>query len=157
MTTTERARRQIIRLSHTNGNVVVEPEDEDRFVMTAQSAVQACQDTHRHEEAIRTFKKEILQPLIEWCDSHSSQVQACYIPVPVGHIEVFMVGRSSAYDFDLGRALSELELRIAETGWRVNVLQLPAAASEDIQTYFNTEGALEVYAQLPPASGQGQP
>jgi hypothetical protein len=155
--TTERTRGQIIRLSHADGQVIVEPEDEDRFVLTAQTAVKACQDSIRREEAIRTFKGKFLHPLIEWCARHSDRVRACYIPVPVGHIQVFVIGTSPKYDFDLGRELGRLELDLFDTGWRVNVLQLPTAAAEDLQTYFNTEGAIEVYAQLAATPGQGNP
>lgn len=157
VTKESRASDRIIRLSHADGNVIVEPEDEDRFVMTAQSAVKACPDSQRWEEAIRTFKREFLQPLIDWCARHGDRVQSCYIPVPVGHIQVFLVGTSPKYDFDLGRELAALELQLADRGWRVNVLQLPASAAEELQTYFNTEGAIEVYAQLAAASGQGEP
>lgn len=153
MAISNRAKGQIIRLGHADGHVIVEPADEDRFVLTAQSAVKACQDRQQHEEAIRVFKAEFLQPLIEWCVGHSDRVQGCYLPTPVGHIQVFMVGSSPAYDFDLGRELAALELQLADAGWHVNVLQLPAGAAEDIQTYFHTEGAIEVYAQLAAASG----
>ena len=155
MTLAEHTKGSIIRLSHAHGNVIVEPEDEDRFVMTAQSAVQACQDRQRREEAIRTFKGEFLHPLFTWCREHADQVYACYVPVPSGCLQVFMVGTAPKYDFALGRALAALELKLSDAGWRVNVLQLPASAAEDLQTYFTTEGAIEVYAQLASAPGQG--
>lgn len=156
MTLAEHAKGSIIRLSHVHGNVIVEPEDEDRFVMTAQSAVQACQDRQRRDEAIRTFKGEFLHPLFEWCRQHADQVHACYVPVPSsGCLQVFMVGSAPKYDFALGRVLAALELKLFDAGWRVNVLQLPTSAGEDLQTYFSTEGAIEVYAQLATASGQG--
>jgi hypothetical protein len=157
VTTTDRTKGQIIRISHTDGKVVVEPEDEDRFVMTAQSAVQACQESHHREEAIRTFKEEFLNPLYEWCLGHSGKVKACYIAVPVSYIQVFVVGTSQRYDFGLSRELSALELKLADAGWRVSVLQLPAASAEDLQTYFSPEGAIEVYAQLAATPDQGQP
>ena len=108
------------------------------------------------EEAIRTFKQDFLQPLMDWCGSHSSRVQACYIPTPVGHIQVFVVGATGRYDFDLGEELADLELRLADAHWRVNVLQIPASSTEDLQTYFNTEGAIEVYAQFQAAPGEGR-
>lgn len=155
MATTEQGKGQLIRLSHTDGNVIVEPEDEDRFVMTAQSAVMACKDHQRYQEAIRAFKQAFLQPLIEWCASHSGKVQACYVPFPSGHIQVFVIGSSPTYDFDLGRAVAALELKLFDAGWQpVSIVLLPSAATEDLPTYFNMEGAIEVYAQLAAAQGQ---
>jgi len=145
-------KRQYIRLNHSHGQVLVEPEDEDRFVMAAQSAVKACQEGHQREKAIHVFKHQFLTPLILWCQEHHEQVRACYLPAaPGGVIQVFVVGTSEKYDFALGRQLAELELRLAGSGWKVSVIQLPM--SDDLQTYFNAEGAIEVYAQLQAAQG----
>jgi hypothetical protein len=154
---TTRTSTQVIRLTFDGGNVIVTPEDEDRFVLTAQSAVRACQDHRRQEEAIRSFKNDFLRPISDWCQSRSDRVRACYIPVPVGHVQVFMVGTSPRYDFTLGRELAALELSLAEKGWRLNVLQIPDSPEEDLQTYFDIGGALEVYAELRAAPGQGKP
>jgi hypothetical protein len=147
---------QFIRLSHDGGNVVVEPQDEDRFVITAQSAVKACQDSQYIKQAIQRFKREFLQPVYEWCRAHAGAVGACYVPVPMAYTQVFVVGTSPKYDFRLGDELAALELKLADAGWRVQVLQIPASDEEDLRTYFNTEGAIEVYAQLATTSGQGQ-
>lgn len=146
----------LIRLSHTDDRVVVEPEDEDRFVITAQSAVKACKDQQEKETAIRMFKEKFLRPLISWCEARTERVVACYIPPPISYLQVFMVGASEKYDFELGQELSKLELELAESGWRVNVLQLPTTATEDLSTFFNTEGAIEVYAELEAAQEEGR-
>jgi hypothetical protein len=156
MIATERVRSPIIRLTQAAGNVVVEPEDEDRFVVSAQQAMKACQDSHRQELAVYAFKKEFLEPLIDWCRRHKNQVQACYIPIPKGFIQVFVIGSSPKYDFDLGKELSELELRFADAGWSVSFLQIPASPEEILLGYFKMEGAIEVYAQLAAAPGQGE-
>lgn len=156
MTTAERIRGQTIRLSHHLGKqVVVEPQDEDRFVMTAQSAVKACQDHRRQEEAIRFFKEQFLVPLIQWCLGHQDKVRACYMPFPQGGIQVFILTKSRRYDFAFGKEIADLELSLADVGWRVSVLQIPASDTEDLQTFFKVEGAIEVYAELTPASGEG--
>lgn len=147
MTTADRSKMQVIRLGYAAGKVVVTPEDEDRFVLTAQHAVTACQNHHRQDEAVKSFKIEFLGPLIDWCKRHADRVRACYIPVPLGYVQVFIVGSSYQYDFDLGRAISRLELELADSGWSVNVLQLPNSDDEeDLQTYFAVEGALQAYA-----------
>lgn len=148
MTTTHRKPNPVIRVTQSGGQVMVEPNDEDRFVMTAQSAVRACPDRQRQEESIRLFKQEFLTPLMEWCSNNASRVRACYIPVPRGHIQVFMLGTLPRYDFGLSKDLAALELQLADKGWNINILQLPAAEPEELQAFFNPEGALEVYAKL---------
>ncbi len=156
MTTKSRTEGQIIRLTHRGRQVIVEPDDEDRFVMTAQNAVKACQDSKQRQEAIRTFKEGFLVPLLDWCRKFLDKVQACYVAAPTTFLQVFVIGKSQKYDFDLSEELSALELKLADT-WRVSVLQLPATAPDDLQSFFNTEGAIEVYAELDAAQGQGQP
>ncbi len=146
MIATDRIRNSVIRLTQADGNVIVEPEDEDRFVLSAQQAVKACQDSHRRDEAVYAFKREFLEPLIDWCRQHKDKVQACYIPIPKGFIQVFMIGASPKYDFALGKELSELELRLADAGWSVSVLQIPASPEEILLAYFKMEGTIEVYA-----------
>jgi hypothetical protein len=73
--------------------------------------------------------------------------------MPGIHIQVFVV--TPQFDFDLAPAVAELELALARQGWRVGLLQLPNADQESLATFFNPEGALEVYAQRGPASDQG--
>jgi hypothetical protein len=130
------------------GTVLVTTDDEDRFFLTAQHAVKACQDYHRRTEASKNFKAFFIVPLYEWCNAHARQVSACYIPFPETHIQVFVIGTSKEYDFELGKEVSALELRLAKEGWRINILQLPLSGQEDLQAYFDIDGALQVYAQI---------
>jgi len=153
MSTVEGTKSQFVRLSSDGGKVVVTPEDEDRFVITAQNAVKACQEHQRTNEAIKQFKSGLLLPLMEWCEANQHWVSACYVPVPVGYVQVFVVGKSPKYDFGLGTELAQLELALVDAGWRVNVLQIPHADDEELKTYFDPEGALLVYAQLEAAQG----
>jgi hypothetical protein len=154
---TTAVKRDVILLNYSAGHVTVEPQDEDRFVISAQKAVEACQQRHRHEQTIQTFKKKFLQPLRDWCESHASKVRACYVPPPdAGYLEVYVLGETEKFDFDLGRELAKLELQLADTGWRVNVTQIPDCPGESLRTHFNPDGAIEVYAKPKSASEQGE-
>lgn len=153
MPTTGNSQGEIILLNYSDsGMIVVTPEDEDRFVLTAQNAVKACHDRYREEEAIKSFKNKFLVPLSEWCRANAERIRACYVPVPVGHIQVFVIGKGKEFDFELGKDISQLELRLFDAGWRVNVLQIPHSDQEELQTYFNIAGAIQVHAQLAAAS-----
>ena len=52
-----------------------------------------------------------------------------------------------AFDFDLAEEIAAVERELAKAGWRVGVSQLPAAEDRSLETYFNPDGALEIYAQ----------
>jgi hypothetical protein len=151
------ANRDVILLNYSaSGHVTVEPKDEDRFVISAQKAVDACQQHQRTEQAIKLFKQKFLAPLRQWCDRHASKVLACYVPPPLaGHLEVFVIGRTQKYDFDLGREAAKLELALFDAGWRVSVMLIPDCPPDSLRAHFNSDGAIEVYAQSEPPSGEG--
>jgi hypothetical protein len=153
----ETDRTQLIRLSHAGGKVLVEPEDEDRFVLTAQAAVKACQDQQRQMEAIRTFKVHFLEPLLRWCVARADRVRACYLPAPRGPLQVFVVTSSPKFDFGLAAEVAALELELADLGWRVSVVQIPDTPEDALRTFFDPEGAIEIHAQQPPTQGEGRP
>lgn len=148
----------VILLKYSEGYITVEPQDEDRFVMSAKKAVDACLKQHHDDEVIKLFKRGFLQPLRRWCESHASKVLGCYVPPPMGHLEVFVVGTAAKYDFDLGRELSRLELELYDAGWRVSVRQVPRGDDDSLRSYFNPDGAMVVYGQSErtPVEGERQ-
>jgi hypothetical protein len=74
-------------------------------------------------------------------------VAACYLPIPAGHLQAFIVTTSPRFDFALADEIAAMERELAKGGWRVGVSQLPAAEDRSLATFFNPEGALEIYAQ----------
>jgi hypothetical protein len=134
---------------------MVTPEDQDIFFISAERATEACRDAVRHDERVARFGRGFLLPLHEWCVAHAASVSACYIPLPAGHVQVFVVTTSPRFDFGLAEEVAALEMQLAKAGWRVGVSQLPAADKESLSTFFNSEGALEVYAQRGPTPQEG--
>jgi hypothetical protein len=112
--------------------------------------VMAKIDAFRRQYARLSFEDDFLIPLQDWCILHLDRVSACYIPMPGGHIQVFIVTNSRQFDLDLGVEMAELELNLARRGWRVGVSQLPDTEDESLATFFNADEALEVYAQRGP-------
>jgi hypothetical protein len=141
------ARRPPVKLDYRDGEVVVTPADRDVFFISAEKATQACREAVQADERVARFTHELLVPLREWCAARSSRVSACFIPLPAGHVQVFIVTSSPRFDFDLAEEVAELERRLAEAGWRVSVSQLPASDEETLATFFNPDGALQVYAE----------
>ena len=148
-------RRRYARLNFTDGEVIVTPKDRDIFFMSARRATEACREAVREAQAIGRFESEFLVPLHDWCVAHAGKVRACYIPLPTGHIQVFVVTANTRYDFPLGEEIAALELRLSRAGWRVGVTQLPDAEGGALETFFSPEGALEVYAERGPAPAEG--
>lgn len=144
-----------IRLNYRDGQVVVTPEDDDIFVISAEKATEACREAVRREDRIACFKRNLLLPLHQWCLEHADKVSACYIPLPAGHVQVFVVTTSPRFDFDLASDVADIERRLANEGWRVGVIQLPHTDELSLATFFNREGALEVHARPGSAPKEG--
>jgi hypothetical protein len=144
-------RREPARLSYRDGQVMVTPEDQDLFFLSAAKATEACREAVRDEERVAAFKEKFLLPLHKWCVGHADRVSACYLPRPAGHIQAFIVTSSPRFDFGLAEEIAALERDLARAGWRVGVSQVPAVEDRSLATFFNPEGALEVYAQRRPA------
>jgi hypothetical protein len=151
----QETRRQFAKLSFADGEVRVTPRDRDIFFMSAEKATEACRREMQHDERIQQFESEFLVPLHDWCVANAARIRACYIPMPGGHIPVFVVTTSPQFDFNLAAEVAGLELKLARNGWRVGVSQLPAADEESLATFFSKEGALEVYAERGSAPEEG--
>lgn len=147
MTKLQSRSKEPVRLSYQDGQIMVTPEDQDIFFISAEKATEACRDAVRADERIAAFKEKFLLPLHAWCAEHSDRVSACYLPRPAGHIQAFIVTSSTRFDFKLAEEIAQLERELAKAGWRVGVSQLPNAEHHSLATFFTLEGALEVYAK----------
>lgn len=146
--------RRPAKISFSDGEVVVQAKDRPRFVMSAEKATEACAEAVRAEERFVRFEQSLLKPLHQWCMERVGHVSACYVPLPSGTIQVFIVTTSKKFDFGLAKEVAELELQLARAGWRVSVIQLPSADEASLATFFHADGALEIYADGEPAQSQ---
>src|SRR5688572_8763935 len=119
--------RKAIQLQWDGGNVVITPEDEDRFVRESRWAVTACQSALAAERFIDQFKGEFLPRLREWCQQRDQLVRACFVPFPTSHLTVFVITRATRYDFSLSDDLADLDMELFQRNWPAEILQLPTA------------------------------
>ncbi|MBY0456456.1 MAG: hypothetical protein K2V38_03905 [Gemmataceae bacterium] len=140
-------RRMPVRLKFSDGQVTVTPQDMDTFVISAERATEACKEAIKRGERFQQFQEELLLPLHSWCVGRAPPVRACYMPMPVGSVRVFVVTGSKRFDFALAEEIAKLERDLHQAGWRVSISQLPAAEEDSLSTFFSPDGALEVYAQ----------
>jgi hypothetical protein len=146
-------RKEPVRLAYRDGEVMVTPEDQDLFFISAEKATEACREAVKADERIAVFKAKFLVPLYNWCATRADRIAACYLPLPAGQLHAFLVTKAARFDFSFAEEVAALERDLAKAGWRVGVSQLPAAENRSLATFFNPEGALEVYAQRGSTSG----
>ena len=139
-------RRQPVRLSYLDGKVMVTPEDQDIFFISAEKATEACKDFIRNEERVKRFTDEVILPLQRWSDQHKDLISACYMVFPESAVlPVYMIGAKEQYDFALTKELSQLASNFEEHGWSVQAAQIPRCSPEDLLAFFHPENALIIY------------
>jgi hypothetical protein len=136
-----------IHIVWTGGQVVIQPEDNDRFVKSSPWAVDACQSKLAFERYIQDFKSEFLSKLFTWCEEHKDRVQACFVKYPPeGHFQVFVVTTSSQFEFELAEPLSDLEYELTENRrWPCDILQIPNGSPAKLDSYFRKSESIQVY------------
>lgn len=145
MNATTEIERKYTRLSFEDGQVLVDPKDENRFFLSAEKAIEACKQAVRTDARIQGYKSEFLTPLHEWCLEHASHVRACYITVSANCLQVFVVTHDKKFDFDFAKKVSALELKFAEK-WEISIMQLPNSEAESLAAFINKSSAWEIYA-----------
>jgi hypothetical protein len=136
-----------IHLRYDGGQVVVTPEDHDRFVLASREATVACRNQLAIERFIDDFKGVVLAKLAAWCEEHCDRVSACYVPFPISGncIKVFVVAKAAKFDFVLNDSIAELETELAESRWPCDVLQIATGGVEQLHVFFDPEQSIQVF------------
>jgi hypothetical protein len=139
-------RRPAVKLSFSDGQVMVTAKDQDIFFISASKAIQACRDKINTDERVARFSEEFLAPLGAWCVEHKESISACYLPQPESAVlTVYVIGATEVYDFGLTDELSKLSFWFERKGWAVHLSQIPRCDLEQLSGYFNLDLALQVY------------
>ena len=123
--------------------VVVEPEDENRFMMTAKEAARAC-EIAQNEKELREQFSQVLLSLKEWSEYRSSRVVATYVYPGDGFLNVLICTRGGDYDFDFDDEVTDLDIALTKQfGWlTAEVMQAPESARDG---HTSLEKAICVY------------
>ena len=125
------ARVEPIRLNfESKRQVVVSPDDEDRFVTTEGEAALAC----KRESDDKEFKEQFLQFLThlhDWCSRFTDVVRACYVTVGDSSLNVLICLHKKDYNFDFEDTIVDLDIEISQKFplCIIEVLQVPNQSS----------------------------
>ncbi|MHB1424924.1 MAG: hypothetical protein ACYC3I_17265 [Gemmataceae bacterium] len=137
------AEQTTIRLRHGDqGEVWVESDDENRFLMTVEAVVRACKTHGRFAEVGKQLRK-LARKLTEWLDVHPEDIQEAYLTVRDSGLLFLIVRKTKPFNEALEDALTELDLEIANDETldliRFSVLALPATSVESVQSFLAAE------------------
>jgi hypothetical protein len=128
--------------------VVVEPDDQDRFVTTVRDAARACKSAQADAEWRDQFEA-FLAFIHEWCVERTEFVDASFVGVGDGELRVAICTSKNDFDFDFEEEVTELDILLAQkfpqcisevTQFPRSILT-PADFSEAIMTYGDASAA----------------
>lgn len=135
--------------SQKDKRVVVTPADNDRYVLTVESAVAACGAFQNQIRFGEQFGR-VLQSLALWARHQKSLVDSAYLSVHDKDLLFLVVQKQPKYNPSLEKALTDLDIEIANNGdcslVRLNVLAVPPASRQALGAFLHPEHTLLVYA-----------
>jgi len=127
-----------LRWSLADDKVVVTPEDQDRFVIRLNRAIEILQQAHHAEE----FKKQfdlLVRLLAEWVN-HTSGVKQAFLAPREGALAFVVVRDACEYNDDFEDNLSELDYRLANdedlSRIRMHAIALPPVSEDALSSFL---------------------
>jgi len=143
-------RQEYIRLKwlERDRKILVEDADEDRFSMTVEEAIEACKVYEREKQLLfRKQFKMLLDFLGEWSFKRKDKLAKIFLTIRDAGLLFLVVTRRKTYDDNLERELTELDMKIAQSGdfsevW-LSVQSLPHCDKNGYDSFCNSEWTLE--------------
>jgi len=80
-------------------------------------------------EARRRIARQLLLPVIRWCEAHADKVRYCFVSPAGVYADVHIFADYQEYDEELGTSVAGLQIALSQAGVRANLL-LDAVDSE---------------------------
>lgn len=135
-------------------SVVVSPENQDRFVMTAQVAAAACQeaqDTKTKQREWSEYFTNFLNAVRYWIDTSETRVRVSRVVVAPseGCLNVALLTKSAHYLFEIEDNLTDLEMQLFSKYPRclLRVIQIPENEEVSRDAFFSVANSIQVYGE----------
>lgn len=141
---------------HSVEQIVVVPDNEDRFCVTMREAAQACKRAEDEKEWQQDFNR-FLVFLHQWGTDHATLADSLLVKVSDGTLNVLVCTVGEWYDTDLDDTISGLDLTLVkEFPWLVaDVMQVPRSVLRGDR--IPIEKAILVYGDGKRTPGESRP
>ncbi len=134
--------------SEKDKRIVFEPEDNDRFSLTVEEAIEACEVYDKEGRALfRKQFKELLNFLGNWSYGQREKIHKVSVTVRDKGLLFLVIANSKKYDADFDELLTKLDLHIATSGdfseIKLSVQDLPYCDENNYSSFCNPEFTLE--------------
>lgn len=137
------SRHKVLNHEDKGSKVLVEPDNGDRFIMTMEDAVHACQFK---EEMVKPYRAQfdlLVEHLRAWMQEHRDKIHRAFLTTRENQI-LFLVERNQVrYDPEFEQALAELLLKIAQDDQcsliRLDALPIPPVSDSQRATFLSPD------------------
>ena len=128
--------------------VLITPADEDRFMVTVENAINACDAFQKSIHFDKQFR-DLMDYLGQWLFNHAELVDRAYLTVREADLLFIIVQRQKHYNRRLEDQLTDLDLEISHNDdfdlIRFCVLALPKTSEEGVSSFLNPHVTPLVY------------
>ncbi len=102
--------------SQIDQRVVIEPQDEDRFVMTTEEVIEACKVYDKRKRGpFQVQFRNLLNHLGAWAFARRDKIAHTFLTLRESRLLFLIVTQGTAYDDDFESELTKLDLEIAHS------------------------------------------
>jgi hypothetical protein len=120
--------------------ITLTPEDQDRFNLTVDEAIKACQAYDRTAQFMATFTK-LINTLAGWAEKNKKKIGSAFVTVQNRELLFLIVQKQARHDSVFEDLLSELDLQIANDKQferiRLDVLALPTVSDSTLGAFID--------------------
>jgi len=132
--------------SEKDAHVVIEPEDQDRFVMRVHEAINACRIYEAYKSLFEKQLGQLKDTLGTWIRERTSKIQKAFLTLQDDRMLFLLVMKDKVYDRQLEEDITDLELRIGSECTQINLdVQALPACDEDCYISFCNPGWMLEY------------
>ena len=134
--------------SEKDSMVVVEPQDQDRYCLKVEDAIEACRIYQKENRALfHSQLQDTLNRLGQWARNHRGKLQKVFLTTRDAGLLFLLVTKRKTFDEDLETSLTKLDLEIAQdkkfSEIRLSVQALPNCDENNYSSFFNPQWILQ--------------
>lgn len=135
-----------LKAEHGDRPVVITTEQEDRFVMSCASAIEACK-RHQSDKIVGSDVVKLIAHCRAWAAERSERISAAYIGPHESKITVFVVPSEPGFDFDLAEEVAALSHDLSRTFQAVwsDALEVPGGDEDCLNSFIDFDSVLPIH------------
>lgn len=144
----------ILDCTNVGQDITVVPEDEDRFILSVEAAVKACQAHDKTVRFSKQFSESLQKRLAAWISERQEKIFKAFLTIRENGLLFVVVMRGAHYDRAFEDELSNLDLEIANDPEldliHLDVIALPESSASAYGSFLDATETLS-YRRSHPA------